>query len=209
VKQATATPDALDDLLEESIRSAETFVHLSYFELFPNRMGHIVAGLLIAKRLGSHTPCDIDRVLNTLGVPRVLNGHECADVPVVTGAIASEEFAVPGKDTLLANVAVLESRYPDRSPVVIKLYLDDFKQLERKLTGAGIIQALNAFGIHVHKEAAALMWGSNHTKALGTIISRAQQSLYFENAFFSDGLSALLIRGKARQWQLRKAKERN
>lgn len=354
-KQATATPDALDDLLGESldsrfeandptniyslkahnrfryldegrqlrdevfetIRSAETFVHLSYLELFPDRMGHTVAGMLIARRLGFRTPCDIDRVLMTLGTPRLLNGDDCADVAVVTGPVASEAFAFPGRDRLLANVALLERRYPDRSPIAIRLYLDDFKQLERKLTDAGIIQALDAFGIQVHKEAAALMWGSNHTKiasnerravvsggnivdkvmdwvpgerrwrdaailvegelvndlnhfflarfhdvkhwdltrylcsddaaclreyfpelgdeekaamtaegrlvwssnfdlkesptwkALGTIISTAQQSLYFENAFFSDGLSALLIRGKARQWQLRRAKDLN
>jgi phosphatidylserine/phosphatidylglycerophosphate/cardiolipin synthase-like enzyme len=354
-REATAAPDALDDLLDESldskfeandptniyslkthnrfryldegrelrdevletIRSAETFVHLSYFELFPDRMGHTVAGLLIARRLGFRTPCDIDRVLMTLGVPRLLNGSDCADVPVVTGPVPSEAFAVPGRDRLLANVAVLERRHPGRSPIAVRLYLDDFKQLERKLTDAGIIQALDAFGIQVHKEAAALMWGSNHTKiasserravvsggnivdkvmdwvpgqrrwrdaailvegelvndlnhfflakfhgvkhwdltrhlcdddaaclrayfpelgddekaamtaegrlvwssnfdlkesptwkALGTIISRAQRSLYFENAFFSDGLSALLIRGKARQWQLRRAKDLN
>jgi phosphatidylserine/phosphatidylglycerophosphate/cardiolipin synthase-like enzyme len=201
--------------------------------------------------------------------------------------------------------------------VAIKLYLDDFKQLERKLTEAGIIQALEAFGIEIHKEDAALLWGSNHTKitsnehravvsggnivdkvvdwipqkrrwrdaailvegelvndlnhfflakfhgvkhwdltkylcqddpaclrgyfpelseeqkralaaegrlvwssnfdlkesptwkALETIISQARQSLYFENAFFSDGLSALLIRHKARQWELKKAKDLN
>jgi phosphatidylserine/phosphatidylglycerophosphate/cardiolipin synthase-like enzyme len=252
-----------------------------------------------------------------LGTPRLLNSGDCADVPVVTGPVASEAFAFPGKDRLMANVALLERRYPDRAPIAIRLYLDDFKQLERKLTDAGILQALDAFGIQVHKEPAALMWGSNHTKiasnerravvsggnivdkvmdwvpgerrwrdaailvegelvndlnhfflakfhgvkhwdltrhlcdddpaclrgyfrelgdeekaamtaegrlvwssnfdvkesptwkALGTIISRAQRSLYFENAFFSDGLSALLIRGKARQWQLRRAKDLN
>jgi len=354
-RRATATPDALDDVLAEAldsrfeandptniyslkahnrfryldegrelrdevletIRSAETFIHLSYFELFPDRMGHTVAGLLIARRLGLRTPCDIDRVLMTLGLPRLLNGDDCADVPVVTGPIASEAFAFPGRARLLANVALLERRHPDRSPIAIRLYLDDFKQLERKLTDAGILQALEAFGIQVHKVPAALLWGSNHTKiasnerravvsggnivdkvmdwvpgqrrwrdaailvegelvndlnhfflarfhdvkhwdltrhlcdddpaclrgyfrelgeeekaamtaegrlvwssnfdlkesptwkALGTIISRAQRSLYFENAFFSDGLSALLIRGKAREWQLRRAKELN
>jgi len=354
-KEATATPEAMDDLLDEAldsrfeendptniysfkahnrfrylddggelrdevletIRSAETFVHLSYFELYPDRMGHTVAGLLIARRLGFRTPCDIDQVLATLGLPRLLNGGDCADVPVVTGPIASEAFDVPGRERLLANVAALASRHPDRSPIAIRLYLDDFKQLERKLSGAGILQALEAFGIQVHKEAAALAWGSNHTKitsnerravvsggnivdkvmdwvpgqrrwrdaailvegelvndlnhfflarfhdvkhwdltrylcdddpaclrgyfrelgeeekaamtaagrlvwssnfdlkesptwkALGTVIGRAQRSLYFENAFFSDGLSTLLIRGKARQWQLRRAKELN
>lgn len=354
-REATATPDALDGVLDaaldsrfeandptniyafrshnrfryldegrelrdevlETIRSAETFVHLSYFELFPDRMGHTVAGVLIARRLGFRTPCDIDRVLETLGLPRLLNGGDCADGPIVTGPIAREAFAFPGKDRLLANVAVLARRHPQRSPIAIRLYLDDFKRLERKLADAGILQALEAFGIEVHKEPAALLWGSNHTKiasnerravvsggniidkvmdwvpgerrwrdaailvegelvndlnhfflarfhdvkhwdltrhlcgddtaclrgffrelgddekaamtaegrlvwssnfdvkesptwkALGTIISRAQRSLYFENAFFSDGLSALLIRGKARQWQLRRAKDLN
>lgn len=354
-REATATPDALDGVLDaaldsrfeandptniyafrrhnrfryldegrelrdevlETIRGAETFVHLSYFELFPDRMGHTVAGVLIARRLGFRTPCDIDRVLETLGLPRLLNGGDCADGPVVTGPIASEAFAFPGRDRLLANVALLARRHPDRSSIAIRLYLDDFKQLERRLTGAGILQALEAFGVEVHKEPAALLWGSNHTKiasnerravvsggniidkvmdwtpgerrwrdaailvegelvndlnhfflarfhdvkhwdltrhlcgddaaclrgyfrelgddektamtaegrlvwssnfdvkesptwkALGTIISRAQRSLYFENAFFSDGLSALLIRGKARQWQLRRAKDLN
>jgi phosphatidylserine/phosphatidylglycerophosphate/cardiolipin synthase-like enzyme len=290
---------------------------LSYFELFPDRIGHLVAGLLIAKRLGFRAPCDIDQVLNTLDFPRLLNGDECADAPVVTGPLASEDFAFPGRDRLLVNVEALKRRHPQRSPVAIKLYLDDFKQLKRKLTDAGIIQALEAFGIQIHKEDAALMWGSNHTKiasnerravvsggnivdkvvdwipqrrrwrdaailvegelvndlnhfflakfhgvkhwdltkylcndepacvhgyfpelsdgqklaltaegrlvwssnfdskesptwkALGTIIAEARQSLYFENAFFSDGLSALLIRHKARQWELKKAKELN
>ncbi len=301
----------------ETIRSSEKFVYLSYFELFPDRIGHTVAGLLIAKRLGFRAPCEIDQVLNTLGLPRLLNGDDCADVAVVTGPLASEAFAFPGKDRLLANVESLKGRHPHRGPVAIKLYLDDFKQLKRKLTAAGIIQALEAFGIEIHKEDAALLWGSNHTKiasserravvsggnivdkvvdwipqkrrwrdaailvegelvndlnhfflakfhgvkhwdlgkhlckddpacvrgyfpelgeeqkraltaegrliwssnfdvkdsptwkALGTIISQARQSLYFENAFFSDGLSALLIRSKARQWELKKAKELN
>jgi phosphatidylserine/phosphatidylglycerophosphate/cardiolipin synthase-like enzyme len=301
----------------ETIRSSEKFVYLSYFELFPDRIGHTVAGLLIARRLGFRAPCEIDQVLNTLGFPRLLNGNDCADAPVVTGPLASEAFAFPGKDKLLANVESLKARHPHRSAVAIKLYLDDFKQLERKLTEAGIIQALEAFGIEIHKEDAALLWGSNHTKitsnehravvsggnivdkvvdwipqkrrwrdaailvegelvndlnhfflakfhgvkhwdltkylcqddpaclrgyfpelseeqkralaaegrlvwssnfdlkesptwkALETIISQARQSLYFENAFFSDGLSALLIRHKARQWELKKAKDLN
>jgi phosphatidylserine/phosphatidylglycerophosphate/cardiolipin synthase-like enzyme len=355
VKKASATPDALDRVLEElldskfkendptniysltthnrfrylneggelrnevleTIRSSDKFVYLSYFELFPDRIGHTVAGLLIAKRLGFRAPCEIDQVLNTLGLPRLLNGQDCADAPVVTGPLASEDFAFPGKDKLLANVESLKGRHPHRSPVAIKLYLDDFKKLKRKLTEAGIIQALEAFEIQVHKEDAVLMWGSNHTKiasnerravvsggnivdkvvdwipqkrrwrdaailvegelvndlnhfflakfhgvkhwdltkylckddpaclrgyfpelseeqklaltaegrlvwssnfdlkesptwkALGTIIREARQSLYFENAFFSDGLSALLIRHKARQWELTKAKELN
>jgi len=51
--------DLRDEVLE-TIRIAETFVHLSYFELFPDRMGHTVAGLLIAKRLDVRTPCEID-----------------------------------------------------------------------------------------------------------------------------------------------------
>ncbi|MGD9902723.1 MAG: phosphatidylserine/phosphatidylglycerophosphate/cardiolipin synthase family protein [Vicinamibacterales bacterium] len=307
----------LRDEVLETIRVAETFVHLSYFELYPDRMGHLVAGLLIAKRLGFRKPCDIDRVLGALGLPRLLNGDDCADVPVETGPLASEAFAFPGRDRLLANAAVLARSHQARGPVAVRLYLDDFKRLQRKLTGAGIIQALEAFGIEVHKEDAVLAWGSNHTKiasnerravvsggnivdkvmdwvprqrrwrdaamlvegelvrdlnhfflarfhgvkhweltkhlcddaeaclrgyfpeltedektsmtaegrlvwtsnfdvkesptwkALGTIIGRAQHSLYFENAFFSDGLSALLIRGKAREWQLRRAKDLN
>ncbi len=308
----------LRDETFETIRTARNFVNLSYFEYYPDRMGYTITAFLIARKLGFQKPCEIKKVTDVLGLPGPLNGDRCEDVVAETGPLKTEDYDWPSKKDLIARAQRLKQLYPEVQPLPIKIFLDDFKKLEKKLSRAGIIQILEMFAVEIKKELGILAWGSNHTKisssehravisggnpvdkvvdwvpqkrrwrdaailvkgelvadinhfylskfykvkhwdledylikkdpsnlalyfpplsdnekreynsrgrivwssnhdindltptwkAMRVIVKAAQQSLYFENAFFSDGLSEILLERKAEKWKLRKLKKAN
>ncbi|MEZ5285974.1 MAG: phosphatidylserine/phosphatidylglycerophosphate/cardiolipin synthase family protein [Vicinamibacterales bacterium] len=307
------------DAVLETIRSAERYVHMSYFEMYPDRMGYTVAALLIAKKIGVQSPCGVAQVARELGLPEPLNAGECgADRPLVTGPLPTADFTRPKARDLLAGARRLKDRHPTLAPIEVQLYLDNSKKSEFKLAKDGIAGALALFGVETNIELGAaflnthdnnhtkitaserravisggnivdkvmdwtavrqwrdaamlvegdlvndinhfftakfrgvrhqdldailcrgdascldgyfpasnrdrpeftapgrLIWSSNFDlkttptwKALRDVINTAQRSLYFENAFYSDGFITFPLIAKARAWRLRELKAAN
>jgi phosphatidylserine/phosphatidylglycerophosphate/cardiolipin synthase-like enzyme len=152
----------------ETIRSARKYVHMSYFEMYPDRMGYTVATMLIAKKIGKHSPCEVAEVARALGLPEPLNKDECgSEQRLVTGPLPTSDFKPPSARDLRARAERLKQQYPTLEPIEIQLYLDNSKKSEFQLSKDGIAAALATFGMQTNIEMGAFLVSThdnNHTK---------------------------------------------
>ncbi|HUP56980.1 MAG TPA: phosphatidylserine/phosphatidylglycerophosphate/cardiolipin synthase family protein [Bdellovibrionota bacterium] len=163
----------------ETIRTAEKYLHLSYFEFYPDRMGSTMVAALVAKRLGKSTPCGVAEVALSLGLPKPLNFQDCgADSRVVTGPIAESEpqdkdftKTLPKKKELIARAKALRAANPRLSEVEVKIYLDNSKKSYHQLSSKGLAQVLDEFQVPFIVEGGFSplnFYNNNHTKIIAS-----------------------------------------